>query len=131
VKPQFSSKPGNYSSVTIEGTSEEILEKLKKIPADQVIIAIFFQDAESYYTQSPVYRLILSLLPEIISRQQRRQELLLDRLLFSLTAELPITVPRRKAIMQVAQREAERRLGTSGRTMPDLPDNPGRRVPRK
>jgi hypothetical protein len=128
VKPQFSSKPEDYSVLTIEGTKDEVLGKLKGIPAGQGVIAISFKDAESYYTYAPVYRQILTLLPEIISRQRNRQEFLLARLLFSLTAELPIAAPRLVSMKQVAQREAVRRLAASGGTMPDLPDIPRRRA---
>ena len=131
VKPEFSKMQSDVDFTVYEGTKEEILDKLKETPANYGGIAISFPDAESYYTYAPLFRQIVDRLPEIVRRHQRKQQLLFARLLFSFTADLPIPVPKSRALSQRVQREAARKLAALGGTMPDLPEIPRRRVPRE
>jgi hypothetical protein len=57
VRPKFTGKPSADSFRIIDGTKQEVLEKMKEIPANHGVISITFQTAESYCTYvAPTYR---------------------------------------------------------------------------
>lgn len=89
--------PKDSSFVVLDGTKDEVLERMKEIPANQGVIAISFQNAESYYTYAPVVRQIINELPRIVRRLLRRNELLCARLLFAFTADLTVSFPKSSA----------------------------------
>ena len=131
VRPKFTEKPTADSFLVIDGTKQEVLEKMNEIPPKSGVISITFQTAESYCTYAPVVRRIANQLPEIVRRILNRDELLCARLLFAFTADLPVTFPNLRTPTHLARREAARRLAGLGGTMPDFPEIPRRRVPRK
>jgi len=109
ARPKVVDKRTDERFLVLEGLKEEVVEKLKEIPASQRVIAICFEDAESYYTYASVLRRIINQLPTIVQRLLRRDELLSARLLFSFTADLPVTFPKLKAPTRAQQREAARK----------------------
>ncbi len=131
VRPKLTEKPVGDSFQILEGTREEVLEKMKEIPATHSVISIIFQNAESYCTYGPIVRQMANQLPEILPRVLRRHEMLCARLMFSFTADLPVTFPKLGAPTRRAQREASRKLAALGGTMPNFPEIPRRRVPRE
>lgn len=94
IKPEFQDELPPPDVVAFEGTAEEIRERLKESGTAHGFIVVTFPNAESFYTYAPVYRQIIDRLPEIIRRQQRREQLLYARLLYSFTADLPVKVPK-------------------------------------
>jgi hypothetical protein len=129
ARPKFVDQPTGESFLTLEGAKEEVVQKLKEIPASHRVIVIRFENAESYCTYAPVVRRIVNQLPRIAQRLMRRDELLCARLLFAFTADLPATFPRLKVPTHSQQREAARKLAAMGGTMPDLGEIPRRRPP--
>jgi len=75
-----------------ECKTQDALEKLKEIPTDHHVIAIEFENSESYCTHAPVYREMFKMMPEIMRKLKRRQDLLYARYFYSLTANLPIAI---------------------------------------
>ena len=131
AKPNFIGKPTDDSFLVLDGTKEEVLEKMKEIPTSRGVIAITFQNAESYNTYAPVVRRIIDQLPNIARRLLRRDELLCARLLFAFTADLPVTFPKLEAPTHAQEREAARKLAAKGRATPDLGEIPRRRPSRQ
>jgi hypothetical protein len=131
ARPNSVNMPIDGSFPIIEGNKEEVLEKLREIPASHRVIVIRFENAESYCTYAPVVRRIASQLPTIVRRLMRRDELLCARLLFAFTADLPVTFPKLKAPARAQQREAARKLAGMGGTMLDLGEIPRRRAKKK
>jgi len=131
VRPKLTEKPVGDSFHVIEGSKEEVLEETKALPANHGVISIMFQNAESYCTYGPIVRQIANQLPEIVPRVLRRHEMLCARLVFSFTADLPVTFPKLGAPTRRAQREAARKLGSRGGTTPNLPEIPRRRAARE
>jgi hypothetical protein len=130
VKPKLIEKPVGDSFHVLDGTREEVLEKTKDIPTGHGVISVTFHDAEAYCTYGPIVRQIVDQLPEIVQRVLQRQELLCARLLFSFTADLPVTFPKLSAPTRRTQRGAARKLRSGGGKIPNLPQVPKRRVPR-
>lgn len=97
VRPKPIDNPTDDSFLVLDGSKDEVLERMKEIPANHGVIAISFENAESYYTYAPVVRRIASQLPQIVRRLLRRDELLYARLLFAFTADLPVTFPKLSA----------------------------------
>jgi hypothetical protein len=64
--PKSIDNPTDNSFLVLDGTKDEVLEKMKEIPANHGVIAIPFQNAESYYTYAPVVRRIVNQLPKIV-----------------------------------------------------------------
>jgi hypothetical protein len=131
VRPKLTEKPVGDSFHVLEGTREEVLEKMKALPANHGVISIMFQNAESYCTYGPIVRQMANQLPEIVPRVLRRHEMLCARLMFSFTADLPVTFPKLGTPAQRAQRGASRKLAALGGTMPNSPEILRRRVPRE
>jgi len=130
VRPKLTEKPVGDSFHVLEGTREEVLEKMKALPANHGVISITFQNAESYRTYGPIVRQISDQLPEIVPRLLRRHEMLCARLIFSFTADLPVTFPKLGMPTRRAQREQDRMLAALGGTV-HVPQIPRRRVPRE
>ncbi len=86
ARPNLVDKPTDGSFLVLEGMKEEVLEKLKEIPVSNRVIAILFDNAESYCTQGPVVRRIVNQLPKIVGRIMHRDQLLVARLFFAFTA---------------------------------------------
>lgn len=97
VRAEFDNKPTEGSFWAFEGKIQNVPGKLKETPADHHLIVIEFPDPESYYTHAPVYREMFKMLPEIMRRLKRRQNLLYARYFHSLTANLPIAIPKLRA----------------------------------
>ena len=98
AKQEFNTtKPMEGSFSVLEGKTQDVLEKMNELPADHHVIVIIFPDPESYYTFAPVCRQIISVLPEIMRRLKRRQNLICARLLYSFTVDLPIMIPKPKS----------------------------------
>lgn len=95
--PKFKDELPETSVAAFEGTTEELLERLKESQAAYFIV-VAFPNAESYYTYAPVYRRIIDLLPEILQRQERKEQMLYARIIYSFTADLPIRLPKLKKI---------------------------------
>lgn len=93
IKPEVQDEPLPPNVAVFEGAAEEICERLKDLGTARGVIVVAFQNAESFYTQAPVYRQIIEGLPEILRRQRQREQQLYARLLYSFTADLPIKVP--------------------------------------
>ncbi len=96
--PKFKDEPPETSVAAYEGTTEEFLERLKNNQAAYRFIVVAFPNAESYYTYAPVYRRIIDLLPGILQRQERKEQMLYARIIYSFTADLPIRLPKLKKI---------------------------------
>lgn len=96
IQPQIKHEPTPPDVVAFEGKAEAIRERLKEPSAVYGFIVVAFPNAESFHTQAPLYRLIIDRLPEILQRQQHREQLLYARLLYSFTADLPVKVPKQQ-----------------------------------
>ncbi len=96
--PKFEDQPVETSVVAFEGTTEELLERLQENQTAYRFIVVGFPNAESYYTYAPVYRRIIDLLPEILQRQERKEQMLYARIIYSFTADLPVRLPKLKKI---------------------------------
>jgi hypothetical protein len=128
ARPKFVDQPTDESFLVLEGTKEEVAQKLKEIPASHRVIVIRFENVESYCTYAPIVRRIVNQLPKIARRLMLRDELLCARLLFAFTADLPATFP---TPTHARQRKAARKLAAMGGTMPDVGEIPRRRSPQR
>jgi hypothetical protein len=131
VRPKSIDNPRDNSFTILDGTKDEVLEKMKEIPANHGVIAISFQNAEAYYTYAPVVRGIVNQLPKIVGRLLRRNELLCARLLFAFTADLPVTFPKLSAPTKLYSGKRTGKVGGMAGMTPDSPEIPRRRVNRK
>lgn len=94
VKRKIDERPLENNFLFFEGTPEELRERLKDVPAAYTGVAILFKDAESYYTQAPIFRRIAAMLPEILRRNELREQLLYARLVHSFTVNVPVVTPK-------------------------------------
>ena len=110
LKPKMDERPIENSFLFFEGTPEELRERLKDVPAAYPGVAILFKDAESYYVQAPIFRRIAAMLPEILRRNERREQLLYARVLHAFMVNVPVVTP--KMMRRRSGRESSvRRMG--------------------